>query len=261
MRAPRRRVARARELDADAVELLDVGRRGRERRDERGAVVAERPRGVEPAAQLPLLAPSERGDATRLARVTLDERERLQHRVVDARGDVGALVRADPRGALGVALEREPPEPGPADEQQRARHGARGEQPRGRARRPASRMTVPMPASAMPPYESGASGRKLPPWRSASARPAATSTIPATPRSETPRAPQQERAGDQEQEDRPARAIRRRPGPEREVEHDAGAAREREQREDEPDERDVHAEGLRDSRADPGEGTPFSSSP
>ena len=39
--------------------------------------------------------------------------------------------------------------------------------------------------------------------------------------------------------------------PEREVEHDAGAAGEREQREDEPDERDVDPEGLRDPRADP----------
>ena len=39
---------------------------------------------------------------------------------------------------------------------------------------------------------------------------------------------QQERAGDHEQEDRPARAIRRRPRPDCEVEHDAGPARERE---------------------------------
>jgi len=65
--------------------------------------------------------------------VTLDERQRLQHRVVDARSHVGALVRADARGALGIALEREPPEQGPAHEHQSARHGARGEQPRGRA--------------------------------------------------------------------------------------------------------------------------------
>ena len=69
---------------------------------------------------------------------------------------------------------------------------------------------------------------------------------------------EQRRAGQQQQEQRTARVIRRRPGPQREVEQDAGAARQREQGEDEPDERDVHAEGLRDSRADPGEGTPVS---
>ena len=92
----RRGVARARELDAHAGSVLDVGRRGRERRDERGAVVPERPVGVEPAAQLALLPARERGDAVRLARVPLDERERLEHRVVDARGDVGALLAADP---------------------------------------------------------------------------------------------------------------------------------------------------------------------
>ena len=40
-------------------------------------------------------------------------------------------------------------------------------------------------------------------------------------------------------------------GPEREVEEDAGAAGEREEREDEADERRVDAEGLRDTRADP----------
>ena len=117
---------------------------------------------------------------------------------------------------------------------------------------------MPTPASAMPPYESGASGRKLPPWRSASARPAATSTMPSHAAVGDAERAEQGRAGHQEQEDRPAGAIRRRPGPEREVEHDPGSAREREQREDEPHERDVHAEGLRDSRADPGEGTPLS---
>ena len=78
---------------------------------------------------------------------------------------------------------------------------------------------------------------------------------PTTRASETPERAEQERAGDDsEQRGSPsAAAIRGRTSPEREVEHDPGAAREREQREDEPDERDVDAEGLRDSRADPGE--------
>ena len=69
---------------------------------------------------------------------------------------------------------------------------------------------------------------------------------------------EQGRAGHQDKKERPARALLRRPCPEREVEHDPGTAGEREQGEDEPHERGVHAEGLRDSRADPGEGTPLS---
>ena len=121
-----RAVAAARELDAHAVQLLDLGGRVRERADERvarrGAVA------VEPAAQLALLPPRERGDAARLVGVALDQRERLQHRVVHARGDLGALLDADARRALGVALARELPEPRPDDEQQRrrARRPARG---------------------------------------------------------------------------------------------------------------------------------------
>jgi hypothetical protein len=117
---------------------------------------------------------------------------------------------------------------------------------------------VPNPASARPPYESGASGPEASALaqreREASgdqheARHAAVGDSQGT---------EQERAGSQEQDDRPARSIRRRPRPEREVEHDSGPARECEQRKNEPDERDVHAEGLRDSRADPGQSTPIS---
>ena len=104
----RRRVAGARQLDADAVQLLDVGRDRRERRHERG-LIAERPVSVEPTAQLALLAPRESGDPLRFLRVPLDQRQRLQHRVVDARRDLGALVAPDPRRSLGVALESEPP--------------------------------------------------------------------------------------------------------------------------------------------------------
>ena len=215
--------------------------------------------GVEPAAQLPLLAARERGDAARLARVPLDQRQRLQHRVVHARGDVGALVAADPRGALGIALEREPPEPGARDQQQRARHGARGEQRAWARCRSAAAATVPQPRerdAAVRERRVGPEAAALAPAR-ARGRPRRARCPPRRGRRRRGR-----RAGGEpatsEQEDRPARAIRRRPGPEREVEHDPGAAREREQREDEPDERDVHAEGLRDSRADPGEGTPLS---
>ena len=251
------RIARVRELDADAVEVLDVSRCGRERRDEGGAVVAQRPRAVEPASQLPLLAPGQRGDATRLTRVTLDERERLQHRVVDAGSDVGALVRPDARGALGIALEREPPQQRPADKQQSARHGAGGEQPRGcvSVLQQQNRAEPRKRDAAVRERRVGSKASTLAQRERETGRDQHDSEHAALGDAQSA---QQERAGQDEEEDRPARAIRGRPDPQCEVEHDAGAAREREQREDEPDERDVHAEGLRDSRADPGEGTPFS---
>ena len=256
-RGLRWRITGARELDADAVELLDVGRGGRERRDERRAVVAERPRGVEPAAQLALLAPCERGDTTRLARVTLDQRQRLQHRVVHALGHLGALIGADARRALGVALQREPPEQRPANEHEGACHGARREQPHGRA----SALQQEHDADARE-HDAAVRERRVGPESTALAqrerqarrdeRDAHHAAVGHAERTE------QGRAGDQQEEDRPAGAILRRPGPQREVEHDSRTARERQQSEDEPHERGIHAEGLRDSRADPREGTPFS---
>ena len=67
--------------------------------------------GVEPRAQLALLPPRERRDASRVVRLALDQGERLQHRVVDAGGEVGALLDANAGVALGVALAYEPPRP------------------------------------------------------------------------------------------------------------------------------------------------------
>ena len=89
---------------------------------------AHRAVAVEPAAQLPLLPARERGHAPRVVRVPLDQRQRLEHGVVDARRHVGSLLAADPRGALGVALDGKPPDPGPADQEQRARDCPGGEQ-------------------------------------------------------------------------------------------------------------------------------------
>ena len=70
--------------------------------------------------------------------MALDQRERLQHRVVHTRRDLGALVRPDPREALRVLLPSEPPDPR-ADEQderdgERARRdrSAAGERTAGR---------------------------------------------------------------------------------------------------------------------------------
>src|SRR5206468_528506 len=45
----------------------------------------------------------------RVVRVPLDEREGLQHRVVQVRGDGGPLLRADAGGALGLAGVQQPP--------------------------------------------------------------------------------------------------------------------------------------------------------
>ena len=52
-----RAVAGARQLDSNAVHLFDVRGDVRQRGDERGGLVAERPLAVEPAAQLALLPP------------------------------------------------------------------------------------------------------------------------------------------------------------------------------------------------------------
>ena len=175
-----RAVARARELDAHAVELLDVARRRRERRHERRVLVADRLVVVQPAAQLALLPARQRRHPARLGCMPLDQRQRLQHRVVHPRGDVGALVAADPGGALGVAVERESPHPGAGDQQQRAGDGAGREQRRGRRRRP----TAARPRRSRP----ARSRRRRAVRRAGSCRPGATRAR-ARPRSGRSRPP------------------------------------------------------------------------
>ncbi len=92
----------------------------------------------------------------------------------------------------------------------------------------------------------------------ASAAPAPISASGQTSESERPR-PRSARITDQTSstvpgDPAPARrrclAGRRQEGPGAEVGDDAGAAREREQREGQPDERDVHRDRLRDAAAD-----------
>ena len=83
--------------------------------------------------------------------------------------------------------------------------------------------------------------------------PATSRPAPSTPAPERPSATSRKR-GRRDQDDRagrrpPAAAV----GPEREVEQDAGAAREREQREHEADEGRVDAERRRDPATDAGE--------
>src|SRR5580765_2269168 len=176
----------------------------------------------------------------------LDERQRLQDRVVDARGDLGALLAADACGALRVAIEREAPEPGPGDEQERSRDGAR-------------RQHVRRGAAALEQQHRADSGEQEAAVRERLARAEAAAL---SPRKREPggdeRDPtygairktdgvEEKRAGDEYEHRRPPRPARRAVCPQREVERDAGATRQREQSKDEPDKRHVDAEGPRDS--------------
>src|SRR5205823_267579 len=82
-------------LDADRVrglgllrELLEPGAQAARRAD--GPVASE-----EPIAELALLAAGEPDDLGRVIRPALDERQRLEHRIVKMRAHLGALLAAD----------------------------------------------------------------------------------------------------------------------------------------------------------------------
>ena len=113
-----RRVAGGRQLDAHEMRLLDVRHRLGERVGERRrrAVAAA----VQPAAKLPLLPARDRAHARRIVGVSLHERQRLEHRVVDPRRDVRALGEAD---AL-AALRDELPHPGAEHQHEGSRERA-----------------------------------------------------------------------------------------------------------------------------------------
>ena len=204
--------------------------------------------GVEPPAELALLPARQRGDTARLVGVPLDEGQGLEHRVVDARGDVRALLAADPGGALDVPLDGEPPHPRAADQEECACHGARREQLRGgafareqddgahRCERDAAvrEGRVRAEAAALEPGEGEPAGDQ----RDADDRLAGEAE-----RSE-------QHAAREEREHRGDPGLSSfGPRPETEVEEDPGSAGQRQQREDEPDERRVDAERPRDARA------------
>ena len=67
----------------------------------------------QPVAQLALLAARQAGHLARVVGALLDQRERLQDRVVQVGGQLGALLLADARGALGGQAAREAHDPGP----------------------------------------------------------------------------------------------------------------------------------------------------
>ena len=180
----------------------------------------------------------------------LDQRQRLQHGVVHARGDVGALVAADPGGALGVAVEREPPHPGPGDQQQRAGDGARREQ-----RRVGAVAREERDGADRGQRDAAVGERRVGPEAAALAP---GQSEPGRDQGDADDRPVGEAEGAEQQAAREEREHGRDPAPrragvrpQRQVEHDPRAAREGEQREDEPDEGDVDREGLRDTCADP----------
>ena len=72
---------------------------------------------VEPRAQLALLPPGQRGHLLGRGR-PLDHGQRLQHRVVQVRGDLRPLLRSDPLPALLGELAERPPHPRAQDQPQ-----------------------------------------------------------------------------------------------------------------------------------------------
>ena len=92
--------------------VLDLGGRSPRRAAGERAVVGGLA-GVEPGPQVALLGAGQPGHGGRVAGVLLDQGQRLQHRVVQVGGDVGALLGADPLGALGGEVGGEPETHGP----------------------------------------------------------------------------------------------------------------------------------------------------
>ena len=98
------------QLDGQRVVVLDLGDHAGRQPGQRATLAADRGV-VQPGAQLALLAAGEPGDRRWLVGVPLDQRQRLQHRVVQVGGDRGPLLGADARRALlGPRVEQPAPE-------------------------------------------------------------------------------------------------------------------------------------------------------
>ena len=175
-------VARARKLDADAVRVLDLGDRLGERVRE-GRRLAEAA-AVEPAAQLALLPARERAHAAGVVRVALDERERLQHGVVDARRD---RLRARRAGCARSARETSCQTHGPRTSVSAPATAPGPMRPRDEPRW-LSMTTAPAIARAIPGTKREPPGRRVAPRRASRTRPMIMSPTPKTTTSETPRA-------------------------------------------------------------------------
>ena len=107
-----RGVADDHRVDDQRVVGLDLGHHARDQPGP-GAALADHLRVVEPGAQLPLLAAGQPVDRLLVVGVPLDQRQGLQHRVVQVRGHGGALLGPDAGGALlGPGVEQPAPDRG-----------------------------------------------------------------------------------------------------------------------------------------------------
>ena len=103
-------------VDDDRVLRLHVGGHLLERAGERGRVGVV---GLEqPLAQVALLRARQPGHRGGVVGVLLDQRQRLQHRVVQVGGHVGALLGAHPLGALGAEVVDQAHRPRPDHDRQ-----------------------------------------------------------------------------------------------------------------------------------------------
>ena len=279
-----RDVADHHHVDRDAVGVLDLGR---------GTSAAGRPASavvrlaVQQAAQFTFLSTGQPGDLARRLRVALDERQRLQHRVVQMGGQFGPLLRPDAFAPL-VGQARDgahPPRPGDqrdagrgddhgdeavahradvgADEHERPRRGSPA------PRRPSTRRR-PLRSAVRDSNE--VRDRRHHRARSTSPDCRQISAPPSTPRmngmNERPSGNRTDH--DRQPDDRGTRPRRRtwrphRPraagrarllgqhDPVRAVEHDAQATGGAQQDEDDPDRPDRDAEVIGDAAADAAE--------
>ena len=98
-------------VDGHAVGVLDARGGGAQRAGH--AALVDRLLAVEPGAQVALLAAGQPGDGGAVVGGALDQRQGLQHRVVQVGGDVGALLAAHPLLALRGQVGGQPVEPRP----------------------------------------------------------------------------------------------------------------------------------------------------
>ena len=81
----------------------------------------------QPAAQLAFLHARQPHDLARIVGAPLHERQRLEHGVVQVRGDLGALVGTDALAPLGDELVHQLPQPGPEDQREPDEHDRRAD--------------------------------------------------------------------------------------------------------------------------------------
>ena len=101
-------------LDRYAVRVLDLGRRLLRRPHERLVGVVSSSYSQDRSSRS--CERASRATARGSLGLLLDQRQRLQHRVVQVRGHVGALLRPHPLRALGVQVPGQPVHPRPGDD-------------------------------------------------------------------------------------------------------------------------------------------------